>query len=106
MKLIDASLQPVLDAEGEEVELEDELPVREVFEFPKEGQKMPHTSYINNLYLYPLSLNFSKANLKSVIIKLEIRDNDDPESEPLRVCHSFIHPSLFAQDVSLIDACC
>jgi hypothetical protein len=95
MKLVDTSLQPVLDVDGEVVDIMDELPVREIYEFPKEGPvRMPHTSYINNLYLYPFTLNFSKANLKSVLIKLEIRDNDDPETEGLKVCLTHSHIAL------------
>ncbi|XP_068733995.1 dedicator of cytokinesis protein 9-like isoform X4 [Montipora capricornis] len=49
----------------------------------------PHTAYVNNLYVYPLSLNYSNQKVfskaRNISVKIEFRDSDDEHSRPLKV---------------------
>ncbi|XP_068686795.1 dedicator of cytokinesis protein 9-like [Montipora foliosa] len=48
----------------------------------------PHTAYVNNLYVYPLSLNYSNQTVfskaRNISVKIEFRDSDDEHSRPLK----------------------
>ncbi|XP_074634034.1 dedicator of cytokinesis protein 9-like isoform X3 [Acropora palmata] len=48
----------------------------------------PHTAYVNNLYVYPLSLNYSSQKVfskaRNISVKIEFRDSDDENSRPLK----------------------
>ncbi|XP_015750585.1 PREDICTED: dedicator of cytokinesis protein 9-like, partial [Acropora digitifera] len=49
----------------------------------------PHTAYVNNFYVYPLSLNYSSQKVfskaRNISVKIEFRDSDDENSRPLKV---------------------
>ncbi|RDD36831.1 Dedicator of cytokinesis protein 6 [Trichoplax sp. H2] len=54
-------------------------PTKEIEEFPSKPILVPHTEYVNLLYVYPLSLNFSNrtGSARNIGIKLEIKSSSD-----------------------------
>ncbi|XP_073255433.1 dedicator of cytokinesis protein 11-like [Porites lutea] len=48
----------------------------------------PYTSYVNNLYVYPLSLNYSNQKVfskaRNIAVKIEFRDSDHENARPLK----------------------
>lgn len=66
------------------------LPTVEVEEFCQTcpDAAHPHTTYVNNLYVYPLSLNYSNQKVfskaRNISVKIEFRDSDDENAKPLK----------------------
>ncbi|XP_078379462.1 dedicator of cytokinesis protein 11-like isoform X4 [Oculina patagonica] len=65
-------------------------PTVEVEEFSQSCPEAahPHTAYVNNLYVYPLSLNYSNQKVfskaRNISVKIEFRDSDDENAKPLK----------------------
>ncbi|KYR03085.1 DOCK family protein [Tieghemostelium lacteum] len=50
--------------------------IREIQCFSKNPELHPHHQLLNNLYIYPETVNLNKAHGRNICIKVEIRDND------------------------------
>eukprot|EP01133_Synstelium_polycarpum_P007759 gene7759-9098_t len=61
--------------------------IREIATFPLKDDAHPHHAYTNNLYIYPDTINLSKAHGRNVCIRIEIRDSDILSTPPLRVIY-------------------
>ncbi|EGG25220.1 DOCK family protein [Cavenderia fasciculata] len=61
--------------------------IRELQCFPLKEDLIPHSAYINNLYIYPDTVNLSKASGRNICIKVEIRDSDSVSQPPLSVIY-------------------
>ncbi|KAJ8031225.1 Dedicator of cytokinesis protein 9 [Holothuria leucospilota] len=65
-------------------------PILEVEEFPLEIGKFmhPHTVYLNNLFVYPLSLKYDSqktyAKARNIAIVVQFKDSDDEDAHPLK----------------------
>ncbi|XP_071839033.1 dedicator of cytokinesis protein 11-like isoform X31 [Apostichopus japonicus] len=83
-----------------------DLPVREVEEFlPDVGKFMsPHTTYVNNLYVYPLSLKYdsqkSYAKARNIAVVVEFRDSDDEDAHSLRCIYGRPGGNVFESQAS------
>lgn len=66
-------------------------PTLEVTEFPGSSERdlCPYTSYLNHLYLYPLSLSFESQKIfsraRNLAVTVEIRSSDDVDAKALEV---------------------
>eukprot|EP01091_Cochliopodium_minus_P014114 TRINITY_DN4729_c0_g2_i1.p1 TRINITY_DN4729_c0_g2~~TRINITY_DN4729_c0_g2_i1.p1 ORF type:complete len:1936 (-),score=552.25 TRINITY_DN4729_c0_g2_i1:12-5237(-) len=62
---------------------------RDVQEFEQNFNKFPYTDYYNDLYVYPISANFSSFDkkVKSIAVKIELRENDDLATRPLKMVY-------------------
>lgn len=49
----------------------------------------PHTTYLNHLFVYPLSLNFESQKVfsraRNIAVTVEVRNCDDLDAKPLEV---------------------
>lgn len=67
----------------------------EVTEFPGSSERdlCPYTTYLNHLYVYPLSLSFESQKIfsraRNIAVTVEVRTSDDLESKPLEVILKF-----------------
>ncbi|XP_022797946.1 dedicator of cytokinesis protein 11-like [Stylophora pistillata] len=65
-------------------------PTVEVEEFSESCPEAahPHIFYVNNFYVYPLSLNYSNQKVfskaRNISVKIEFRDSDDENAKPLK----------------------
>jgi dedicator of cytokinesis protein 9/10/11 len=63
----------------------------EIFEFCYNSEKdlHPYTKFINNLYIYPISLNFETqkffSRARNIAITIEYRNSDSQDAQPLEV---------------------
>jgi len=82
---LDCSLDCVLSGNIEENNKY--LVPREVQEFATSPVLIPNWTFANNLYVYPLSLNFNshERKYKNILIKMELKAQDEPTAPPLKV---------------------
>lgn len=75
LKLVDPSLQNVMSAGAMDYE---GPPLREIYEFPQIASMTPNFYYVNNMYIYPESVNLgSLAKGKSNIgIRVQVKCDD------------------------------
>lgn len=100
--VLDSSLQPIMDCDGEEPDFGDytEFPIREVFEFAQGPIRQPHMAFMNNLYLYPLTVNLSKlSSARNIAVKVEVRDSDDPAVPSLQCIYARNNKSGWTSEV-------
>ena len=68
-----------------------EDPSFEVSEFPGSSERdiNPYTTFMNHLYVYPISLSFESQKIfsraRNIAVTVEVRNSDDLESKPLEV---------------------
>lgn len=66
-------------------------PTIEISEFTGQSERdyFPYTTFINHLYIYPLSLSFDSQKLfsraRNIAVVVEIRDSDAEGAKPLSV---------------------
>ncbi|WAR28617.1 DOCK9-like protein [Mya arenaria] len=78
----------------------------EIEEFvPAKGQfNSPFDSYVNNLYVYPLSLKYdsqkSFTKARNISCCVEIRDSDEEHAVPLKCVYGRLGPSVFTSVAS------
>ncbi|XP_052785231.1 dedicator of cytokinesis protein 9-like isoform X7 [Mya arenaria] len=78
----------------------------EIEEFvPAKGQfNSPFDSYVNNLYVYPLSLKYdsqkSFTKARNISCCVEIRDSDEEHAVPLKCVYGRLGPSVFTSIAS------
>ncbi|XP_053403969.1 dedicator of cytokinesis protein 9-like isoform X5 [Mercenaria mercenaria] len=81
-------------------------PAVEIEEFiPEKGQfNNPHNSYVNNLYVYPISLKYdsqkSFTKARNIACCVEIRESDDDHVVPLKSIYGTNGPSVFTSVAS------
>lgn len=70
-------------------------PTFEIAEFESSSEKEihPYTTFVNHLYVYPQSLCFDSQKIftraRNIACIVELRDDDNENAEPLRVCQFF-----------------
>eukprot|EP01102_Stenamoeba_stenopodia_P020621 TRINITY_DN8117_c0_g1_i1.p1 TRINITY_DN8117_c0_g1~~TRINITY_DN8117_c0_g1_i1.p1 ORF type:complete len:1469 (+),score=306.22 TRINITY_DN8117_c0_g1_i1:1546-5952(+) len=84
---LDCSLDCVLSGNIEENSRF--LVPREVQEFAIQPVLIPNWNFTNNLYVYPLSLNLNSHDrkYKNILIKMELKAQDDPNAPPLKAIY-------------------
>jgi hypothetical protein len=66
--------------------------VRELHEFLPNTSLVPHFSYVNNMYIYPLMANLSSKSGRNFAVRMEVKDDDiDLNSPGLYVCFLIIY---------------
>ncbi|XP_060575600.1 dedicator of cytokinesis protein 9-like [Ruditapes philippinarum] len=81
-------------------------PAVEIEEFiPEKGQfNNPHNSYVNNIYVYPISLKYGSqktfTKARNIACCVEIRDSDDDHVVPLKSIYSNNGSSVFTSIAS------
>lgn len=68
-------------------------PTLEITEFEGSSEKdvHPYTTFLNHLYVYPLSLNFDTQKMftraRNIACAIEVKDSDTVDSKPIQVLH-------------------
>jgi dedicator of cytokinesis protein 9/10/11 len=63
----------------------------EIAEFPSTSERdlNPYTTFLNHLYVYPLSLSFESQKIfsraRNIAVTVEVKTSDDLETKPLEV---------------------
>lgn len=61
--------------------------IKEIHEFLQFPTYIPNFFYVNNMYIYILHANISTKNNRNIVVKMQVKDNDqDIDSPSLRVC--------------------
>ncbi|KAF2071889.1 hypothetical protein CYY_006791 [Polysphondylium violaceum] len=61
--------------------------IREIQPFTKVPELIPHYQYMNNLFLYPDTVNLTKAHGRNITIKVEIREDDTLSTPSLKLIY-------------------
>lgn len=73
----------------------EEDPTIEVTEFTgtSEREIYPYSSFMNHLYVYPISLNFETQKIfsraRNIAVTIELRDSDNLDAKPIEVLRHF-----------------
>lgn len=66
--------------------INDDSPIlNEIFEFVQNPSYIPNFYYVNNMYIYLLHANLHSKSGHNIVVSLQVKDNDDPESPALCV---------------------
>eukprot|EP01119_Soliformovum_irregulare_P010808 TRINITY_DN2664_c0_g1_i3.p1 TRINITY_DN2664_c0_g1~~TRINITY_DN2664_c0_g1_i3.p1 ORF type:complete len:1856 (+),score=717.09 TRINITY_DN2664_c0_g1_i3:584-6151(+) len=92
-------LKPVEDIISE---LRPERSVKEVQDFPEVEDIFPHDRLINDLFVYPETVNLSRISQgKHIMVKVQLREDDLPASkEGLPVCYTGQFSNKLSQSLS------
>ena len=66
-------------------------PTLEVAEFPGSSERdlSPYVTFLNHLYIYPLSLSFESQKIfsraRNIAVTVEVRNSDEIDAKPLEV---------------------
>lgn len=80
--LYDSSLRRV---QKQSEPVEDERAYLQIQEFLQQPRLTPNFTYVNNLYIYPISANLGKLAAKTLCLKIEVKDADNFHSACLNV---------------------
>lgn len=72
--------------------------IREIQEFPQSPVLYPYLSEVNNLYVSPEYVNLSgkSGHFRNIMIKIEFKDNDSPNSSGLKVIYGKTNCETFS----------
>ena len=84
----DPHYQPLKPFKIEQDKKENKI-IREILEFPTRPNPIPHLSYYNTLFVYPLQFSLSKPVSNYIVLLVDFLQNDDSTSiDPLSYNHN------------------